>query len=336
MRRIIALCLLLVLFFQACKKDAIGYISETDLTVFNAAPNNAFTDLINYNDIYYCSFREATSHESNDGKIRVVKSTDGKSWTDFDLITMNNYDLRDPHFFINNHKQLCIGTNERDVHDNRKNLIYVLNGNSFEQLSAVKTDNDYWLWGFSTLKDTTYSIGYNIDQECFNSLNSRKSKIMLFKNSNADTINFENAVSQTWITENFKCPCEASVIFTTDNTAIAIARDEHTPGESHIGFSEYPFTNWQWQTFPYFVRGPKLALLPDGRVFLAAGSLVNYDKTYYAILNPKTFSVEKIKAFQSGGDTGYPGVIVEGNTALISYYSSHEGNARVYITRITY
>jgi hypothetical protein len=62
----------------------------------------------------------------------------------------------------------------------------------------------------------------------------------------------------------------------------------------------------------------------------------NYDITYYAIINPSDFSVEKIRAFPSGGDSGYPGVIIEGATALISYYSSHEGNARIYMYRLNY
>src|SRR5688572_16013636 len=48
--------------------------------VWDAAPHNAFTDLIRWKDRWYCSFREGEAHGSYDGKVRILASTDGKIW----------------------------------------------------------------------------------------------------------------------------------------------------------------------------------------------------------------------------------------------------------------
>ncbi len=336
MRKIGFLFLILFVVLQACQKAKVDPVSGTQVTVWNEAKHNAFTDLIKYNDNYFCVFREATSHDSYNGKLRIIQSSDGKIWNAFALLTIANMDLRDPHFFIDGNSVLSVSSNSRNTRNIHTNLIFKLINDEFVQVNTDNIDNDYWLWGFTKSNNNIYTIGYNLKQTCFNDLGSSKPKIRLFTNTDSDCKSFKSISSSGWINSSFKCPCESSITFINDTTIVAIVRDEHTPGFSHIGKSLKPYISWQWQTFPYFVRGPKLALLPDGRIFLAAGSIANYEKTCFVILNPDNFSVDKINVFPSGGDTGYPGVVIEGNTALVSYYSSHEGNARVYIERITY
>lgn len=330
---------LLILFTcaQSCTKNQIPPVSGTALTEWNEAPHNAFTDLIKFQNVYYCAFREASGHDSLDGKIRVIRSFDSQKWEAFTLILpQTGEDFRDAHFYVDNDDVLSVAIHSRFRNGVAKNHFYKLNNGQFEQFPNPLTDNDYWLWNFAVYKNQLYSIGYNIKQVCFSSASSQKLKIALFQSTNPGFTDFTSNISTNWITDDFLCPSEASFVFTPDSSLIAIIRDGATQGASHIGVSKYPYNNWTWQQFPYFVRGPKLVLLPDGKIFLGAGSMVNYNNTYYAILNPNTFEVEKLRVFPSGGDNGYPGVIIEGNTALISYYSSHEGNARVYIERITY
>ncbi len=321
---------------QSCKKTGVETVSGTQLAEFNEAEHNAFTDLIKYNGNYYCAFREGSSHQSFDGKLKIVISADSKTWKNFGLLSITGKDLRDPHFFIDSNNVLSIGTNARLNENIHYNVFFKLKDNSFKQCNEGLGDNDYWLWSFTKSNNTVYTIGYNLLQKCFNSANSQKPKLILYQNADADCINYTKISSTDWFPDDFSCPCEASMVLTSDSTLVTVVRDEYTPGQSHIGYSKKPYTNWHWQIFPYFLRGPKLVLLPDGRIFLGAASMIATEKTYYAILNPKNFSVVDIKALVSAGDTGYPGIIIEGNTALISYYSSHKGNARVYIERINY
>ncbi len=330
-----AILLSFIFLIQACEKG-VDTASVKTLAVWNAAPHNAFTDLINYKGAYYCTFRESNGHADYEGEIRVIKSTDTKNWMSVALLSVPGKDLRDPHFFIDNNDVLTVCGNARTKIEIHQNIFYKLIGGNFVEADRGNIDNDYWLWSFARNRDSLYSIGHNTLQICFNALNSQKPKVMLFQNANKECTGFGDILPANWITGSFDCPCEASMVFTSDSTAVAIVRDEHTSESSHIGVSKKPFTVWAWKEFPHFVRGPNMQLLPSGKLFLAAGSMMEYDKTYYAILNPKDLSVEKIMAFPSGGDTGYPGVIIEGKTALISYYSSHEGSTRVYIDRLTY
>ena len=48
--------------------------------IWDQARHNAFTDLIRYQDAWYCTFREGSAHVSADGAIRVLRSTDGEHW----------------------------------------------------------------------------------------------------------------------------------------------------------------------------------------------------------------------------------------------------------------
>src|ERR687885_138039 len=58
--------------------------TTADLTVtkiWSTAPHSAFTSLIRFNNAFYCSFREGSGHmPGTDGKIRVIRSVDGKTW----------------------------------------------------------------------------------------------------------------------------------------------------------------------------------------------------------------------------------------------------------------
>jgi hypothetical protein len=63
--------------------------------IWEAAPHNAFTDLIWHEGRFWCVFREGARHVSPDGALRVLSSQDGKSWSSAALIKRTDADLRD-------------------------------------------------------------------------------------------------------------------------------------------------------------------------------------------------------------------------------------------------
>src|SRR4051794_776888 len=83
-----------VFALQSCKKDLyVDVVTPTYFTVWNEAPYSAFTDLIRFNSMYYCVFREGSSHYSYDGELRVIRSADGITWNKFSLLSLQNKDL---------------------------------------------------------------------------------------------------------------------------------------------------------------------------------------------------------------------------------------------------
>ncbi|HLF95291.1 MAG TPA: exo-alpha-sialidase, partial [Planctomycetota bacterium] len=68
--------------------------------IWDAAPHNAFTDLIRHKDRWLCVFREGKAHVSPDGALRVLSSTDGDTWSSESRVTMDGADLRDAKIVI--------------------------------------------------------------------------------------------------------------------------------------------------------------------------------------------------------------------------------------------
>lgn len=80
-----ACILLMVSILGACAKKEVDYNRPEEWTrsvnkIWDGAGHSAFTDLIRFNDAFYCVFREASGHFGEGGKVRVIRSTDGEEW----------------------------------------------------------------------------------------------------------------------------------------------------------------------------------------------------------------------------------------------------------------
>src|SRR2546423_14532570 len=65
--------------------------------IWDKGGHNAFTDLIRFQDRWYCVAREGAGHAAGAGTLRVLVSKDGNSWGSAALIASNDVDLRAPH-----------------------------------------------------------------------------------------------------------------------------------------------------------------------------------------------------------------------------------------------
>ena len=66
--------------------------------IWQQAPHNAFTDLIDFNGALWCVCREGSSHVSGDGALRILRSEDTLNWHSVALIQDDGADLRDAKF----------------------------------------------------------------------------------------------------------------------------------------------------------------------------------------------------------------------------------------------
>jgi len=88
--------------------------------IWDNGKHNAFTSLIKFKDAYYCSFREGDSHifDSSgkaEGKVRILKSTDGENWKSVALFGKDNYDLRDPKLSVTPDNRLMVKSEDRST-----------------------------------------------------------------------------------------------------------------------------------------------------------------------------------------------------------------------------
>lgn len=89
----------LMTLLAACGQAIADPVLESVQLIWNQAPYNAFTDLIFFQDKFFCCFRESNSHAGGEsGKIRILVSLDALHWESVALLSEAGHDLRDPKF----------------------------------------------------------------------------------------------------------------------------------------------------------------------------------------------------------------------------------------------
>jgi hypothetical protein len=113
---------------------------------------------------------------------------------------------------------------------------------------------------------------------------------------------------------------------------VALVRRELGTKNGWIGSSKPPYETWTWYETTHRLGGPNFIRLPGGELW--AGSRSYPGKT---VLSRMTLaSYEPVLTLPSGGDTSYPGLVWHDGLLWMSYYSSHEGKASIYLAKIEF
>lgn len=310
--------------FDEFSKNTDYTISEVSV-IWDAAPHNAFTDLIYFNDRWFSVFREAEDHFSRDGVIRVISSEDGDDWHSVAVLSWENGgDLRDPKFSITADGKLMINAAnalDQDVYE-------------FSRVSAtwisedgVEWDGPYtdlgwgtWRWEVSWRDEYGYSIGYT----------NKDRKGTLYKTSNG--IDWEIIKRQFFPTTK-DIPSEASIAFDDNGIAYCLLRRRST---AYLGVSkDEELQNWKWQELDKRIGGPKLLITDYARLLAVVRLYENSVRTSLVEIDRETGKITEMLTLPSGGDTGYAGIVKHDGEFWISYHSSHSGKSSIYLARVT-
>ena len=129
-------------------------------------------------------------------------------------------------------------------------------------------------------------------------------------------------------------PNEATLRFTPDGGMLALVRREGSDHRAVLGRSNPPYTQWSFTTLEKPIGGPNLIEGPtgdwwvSGRDYRSEGT-----RTFIARLGVDGRLHDEL-ILPSGGDTSYPGLVLEGETLLVSYYSSHEDGTAIYLAQV--
>ncbi|MFO0969821.1 MAG: hypothetical protein U0793_30055 [Gemmataceae bacterium] len=289
--------------------------------IWDKAPHNAFTDLVRFNDRWFCVFREGKAHVSPDGSLRVLTSEDGTTWESAALMTSPTSDLRDAKITITPDGRLMLSGAEA-LHDKSKHTHQSLawfskDGRTWSGRHEIG-DPDFWLWRVSWHKGAAYSLGYGCGKD---------QSVRLY--TSKDGKKFDTLVKRLF---DVGYPNESSLVFDGD-TAYCLLRRDGKPNTGLLGVSQPPYTTWEWKDVGRRIGGPTMLRLPDGR-FIAAVRL--YDgkvRTSLCWLDPRTGKLTESLQLPSGGDTSYAGLVLHDGLLWISYYSSHEGKTSIYLAK---
>ena len=290
--------------------------------IWNAAPHNAFTDLIHHRGEWFCVFREGKAHVSSDGALRVLSSLDGSQWSSAALITSTNGDLRDAKITVTPKGQLMLsGAIALPLADKVKHQSLAWFSNDGRKWSEPTTigDPNQWLWRTTWWNGRAYSIGYDTMAERF---------IRLYVSD--DGKRFRPLVPTLF--DDGK-PKETSLVFDPDNTAYCLLRRDGLPGTGKLGVSHPPYTAWGWKDLGVRIGGPHLLRLPDGRLVAAVRLTDRPVRTALCWIDRKGTLTEFLK-LPSGRDTSYAGLVWREDLLWVSYYSSHEGKTSIYLAKV--
>ena len=300
--------------------------------IWDSAPHSAFTDLIHWNGKLYCAFRIGNDHvprqAGDEGRIQLIVSSDrGKTWSDRVTLAEPDIDLRDPKLSVTPDGRLMIlfaGSNYdgSTLKGRDCRVVFGKPDGTFSKQHVIEFDSELadrfdWLWRVSWAGDGTgYGVIYQPEKE--------KWGLHLVKTR--DGVHYE-------LVKTFDMPGkpnESTIRFDGEKMWI-VARNEARNG--HLGQSVPPYTEWNWVDVDRRLGGPDMERLPDGRWLMGTREYGDVTQTVYGIL-PETGQFQKVGTLPSGRDTSYPGIVIDGDEVLISYYSGHEGKTSIYLARI--
>ncbi|MBE3135482.1 MAG: exo-alpha-sialidase, partial [Acidobacteria bacterium] len=239
-----------------------GKAERVDLhMIWNAAPHNAFTDLVRLKDRWFCVFREGAGHISHDGKLRVITSADGDTWASAALLGAPGElpDLRDPKITVTPDGRLMLtgAAALRTTSPSRHQTYAWFSSDGKDWTAPVAIgEPDVWLWRVTWHKGVAWGVGYGTAGADF---------VRLYRST--DGRRFEAVVKRLF---DQGSPNEASLVFLDDDTCLCLLRRDGKPNTAMLGTARPPYTAWTWKDLGVQIGGPRLIRLTDGRL-VAAG-----------------------------------------------------------------
>ena len=286
--------------------------------IWDAAPHNAFTDLVRFKDKWFCTFREATGHVSGDGKARVIASADGAVWSSVALIERSGCDLRDSKFCITPDNRLMMTVCRVSAKSYQSLTLFSGDGVEWSNETEV-ADPGFWLWRVTWNKKRAYGAGYG----CADT--NKFIRIYASDDGRKFTALSANAYNRGY-------PNESTMVFLPDDTCLCVTRRDEDSKTAMLGKSKPPYADWAWSDLGRHIGGPNLLRLPDGRI--VAGGRTEWGQTALHWLNPDAGALTEFLQLPSGGDASYPGLVWRNDLLWVSYYSSHEQKTSIYLAKI--
>jgi len=288
--------------------------------------HNAFTALVHWKEAYWLAFRKATDHNSADGDIVVLRSTDAETWTE--VLRLNAVpDDRDPQMLATD-KRLFLYDPGMTGRDLATYVVHTDDGLVWSKPEIVYEPR-YILWKPLAVGDKFYA-GAHLKSDGGKERECRLiSSTDGLKWSTVSRIRAGNWESET--TPYFPAP----------DRAVAFLRQKYGSPESAILESTAPFEKWSTRPAGVHLSGHSVHtingvtyVLSRTRQGSTMGTMVYVFDTQPMSERSSLGKLIPYCEIPSGGDCSYPEAVQIGSEMLVSYYSSHEGSTNVYTCRI--
>lgn len=299
-------------------------VKPTEVRTIRAdGKHNAFTALRRFKGTLYLAFRSAKDHNSQDGDLVVLRSSDnGQSWTEaFKLDVVP--DDRDPQFLVTE-KRLFLYDAAMRGPELTTYLTYTDDGEKWSKPEAVYEPR-FIVWKPIEHNGRFYSGAHKKDEVT----GGKGREVHLIESSDGiawkkiSTIRAGNWESET------------TMYFSPDHKATAFLRQKYGSPPAAILESLPPYTEWT-------ERKPNVNHFSGhsvhtfrGVTYLLSRTMDNSKKEAGSMIY--TFAGGELTPYcqlPSGGDCAYLEAVEDGDSMLVSFYSTHEGATNVYLARV--
>lgn len=291
--------------------------------VWDRAPHCAFTDLLLHGGAWWLTFREAADHGASVGALRVLHSADGLAWESAAWIEEPGVDLRDPKLSVMPDGRLLLSTcgalyDAAGQYRTRcPRVAFSADGRTWTAPKRVLAE-DHWLWRVTWHE----GVGYGVSKL---GEGSQPRRAFLYRTG--------DGLAWEWLTElllphDTWTASETTLRFLPDGELVALIRP------NWIGRSRPPYRDWTFTELAERLGGPNFLRVPDGTLWAAARGRGPGGQPATVLSRMTPTSYEPVLCLPSGGDCSYPGLVWHEGLLWVSYYSSHEGQARIYLARL--
>ncbi|MEX2114494.1 MAG: sialidase family protein [Pirellulales bacterium] len=302
--------------------------------IWDLAGHSAFTDIIEFRDYLYCSFREGSGHIPGlNGVVRVIRSQDGANWESVACLDERHVDLRDPKLSLTPDGRLMINCGASYYHGSQRLRIESRvafsssDGASFGPPVKVVfppemiTGGD-WLWRVTWHAGVAWSCVTQAPRD-------GERGVRLVRSD--DGIHYQEVAKLDVEGAN-----ETTVRFLPDETMVAMIRREAKPPVGYIGTARPPYREWTFKPSNKRYGGPNFVRLPGGAWLAGSRNYTPSAQTQLWWLEVESGQFRDLLTLPSGGDNSYPGFAIDepNNRIYVSYYSSHEGKAAIYLATL--
>jgi hypothetical protein len=294
--------------------------------IWDRAAHNAFTDLVRYEGVWYCVFREGSKHVSPDGSLRVITSVDGKDWKSLALISHPTDDLRDAKLTVTPSGRFMLNGAgmQADKPIRYHSMVWFSDdrGQTWDDGRRIG-DPGFWLWRADWHNGIAYTFGYGTDRD-------RAQRLFRLYRSD-DGSAYETLIDRVKVDNGVG---EDRILFMEDDSALCLLRRETGPKTGLLGKSKPPYTDWTWQDLGLRIGGPNMIQLPGGRIIAATRLYAPRARTSLSWIDPVKGTMTECLELPSGGDTSYAGMALHDGLLWVSYYSSHEEKTSIYLAKV--
>lgn len=291
--------------------------------VFGDGRHNAFTAMVRYRNELWLAFRAAAAHNSADGDLVVLRSADnGQTWNVTRRLNVLPDD-RDPQFLIAG-QRLILYDMAMDGPELTTYATFTDDGEKWSQPQKIYEPR-FILWKPTPHAGKFYSAAHKKDEAS----GGKGREVHLVTSDDGlawkkiSTIRAGNWESET------------TLLFGPGDHVTAFLRQKYGSPPAQILEADPPYEQWT-------SRAPNVNHFSGHSIHTFRGVTYLFSRTMdYQTKEAGqviyTYEEGKLAPYcrlPAGGDCAYAEAVEQGDEMLVSYYSSHEGAANIYLARV--